>query len=330
MTARQAQSPLPVATRRGMLSCICLLAQLLIGPQPIKAAPIRWQYVTSSRSLAFQLTSTFTDRRDHASSRATCWSTKDGITNPSNSMNIRGELNDVGPRPRRDVMSDVRIERVCTKQRALDVHVFRGWSVSAKEHMTELPNSVRRSSAAMTEEDAVNQLMRGYGSDGRYINTVSKNDPAIQFVTVYEPESCLAEEHRDESGSCYARQNGVVGAVDIQLRNVDSSMSIEEMKIKLSTIECNPIGDSVHLFAESSLPPHVYLSNLRVDDQMQGCGIGSALVAAVTSFVRTESPASMILLTVQNDNLSAIRAYFREGYAYLEKNEVYGKMFKLA
>ena len=239
-------------------------------------------------------------------------------------MTMRGELNEV--KHRREVMSDVRIERVSTKQRALDVHVFRGWSLSAKEHIKEQPNS----SARMTEEDAVNQLMRGYGSDGLYVNTVSKNDPAIQFVTVYEPVSCLTEEHQHESGTCYARQNGVVGAVDIQLRNANSCMSLEEMKIKLSSTECNPIEDSVHLFAESSLPPHFYLSNLRVDDQMQGHGIGSALVAAVTSFVRTESPASMILLTVQNDNHSAIRAYFREGYAYLEKNEVYGKMFKLA
>lgn len=232
--------------------------------------------------------------------------------------------------PRREVMLDVRIERVSTKQRALDVHVFRGWSVSANEHIMGQLTSLKGSSARMTEEDAVDQLMRGYGSDGRYINTVSKNDPAIQFVTVFEPESSLSEGKEFEHDSCFIRQNGVVGAVDIQLRNIDSDISIDDMKMLLSSSECNPNEESTHPFPESLLPAHVYLSNLRVDDKMQGLGIGSALVAAVTSFVRTESPASMILLTVQNDNHSAIRAYLREGYGYLEKNEVYGKMFKLA
>jgi ribosomal protein S18 acetylase RimI-like enzyme len=82
-------------------------------------------------------------------------------------------------------------------------------------------------------------------------------------------------------------------------------------------------------FRDASLPTHVYLSNLGVDDQMQGNGLGAALMAAVTLHVRTRTSASMILLTVQNDNHSAIRVYRREGYGYLEKNNVYGRMFKI-
>jgi ribosomal protein S18 acetylase RimI-like enzyme len=236
------------------------------------------------------------------------------------------QTNGVGSMAQHDWMADVTIERVSTKRRALDVHVFRQWSISAKEHIEkQTQSSSTGSTEIMTEDEAIDHLMRGYGSDGRYINNVSKNDPAVQFVTLYQPQ---------HSGSwksgCYNRQNGVVGAVDIQLRNADSDVSIDDMvHLVERSQELSATGESDLSFSESSLPSHVYLSNLRVDDQMQGHGLGAALMAAVTFHVRTQTPASMILLTVQNDNHSAIRVYLREGYGYLEKNKVFGRMFKI-
>jgi ribosomal protein S18 acetylase RimI-like enzyme len=252
-----------------------------------------------------------------------------------------------GP-PQPHWMTHVTIERVCTKKRALDVHVFRRWSITAQEHIEKSKQAELSllslsssssllsssslseegaSSELMTEDDAINHLMRGYASDGRYWNTASKNDPTIQFVTLYQPH------HTGWNSDCYNRQNGVVGAVDIQLRNADSAVTIDDVWVDMverSRYHDGADGVTSDLsFRDASLPTHVYLSNLGVDDQMQGHGLGAALMAAVTLHVRTQTSASMILLTVQNDNHSAIRVYRREGYGYLEKNNVYGRMFKI-
>lgn len=261
------------------------------------------------------------------------------MTTPSTKMiegNGVGSSSTGADRSARDTwMTHVTIERVSTKQRALDVHVFRKWSITAQEHIEKQTESLSSSLLStkdgsthiMTEEEAIDHLMRGYGSDGRYMNTVSKNDPTIQFVTLYQPH------HTGWNSDCYIRQNGVVAAVDIQARNADSDVSIDDIMLLVERSRDRSVdGESDLSFCESSsLPSHVYLSNLRVDDQMQGHGLGAALMAAVTSHVTSTQTTltSMILLTVQNDNHSAIRIYRREGYGYLEKNDVFGRMFKI-
>ena len=241
------------------------------------------------------------------------------------------ELNqDAKPR----AVAPVTIERVSTMKRALDVHVYRKWSIPAKELMQRQAAS-EESTAIMNEEDAIIHLMKGYGSDGKRINHLSKHDPVVHFAAALYPlpSSLSTSEGRqadDLSEPCYARQNGVVGAVDTQLRNQDSDVTVEDMRRFMeSSALSKPDDECVQSLPEVSLPPYIYLFNMEVDEQMRGQGIGAALVSAVSSYVRTQTPASMVLLSVENDNHAAIRAYYREGYDYLEKNEVFGKMFKI-
>lgn len=64
-----------------------------------------------------------------------------------------------------------------------------------------------------------------------------------------------------------------------------------------------------------ALPGTVVVSGLRIDASQQGKGIGSAVLPAVAAWIRTWWPDTTgIALTVDEENVAAIRAYANAGW----------------
>ena len=76
--------------------------------------------------------------------------------------------------------------------------------------------------------------------------------------------------------------------------------------------------------------PHVYVANLRVDEGMRRRGVAAALLSSVISWNEERdnsrdggATATPLVLSVDNDNVGAIRLYERFGFDYLERNGHY-------
>lgn len=191
------------------------------------------------------------------------------------------------------------IERVNNKKRALDVQVFRNFSISpmeliGRQQKESSPDDV------MTEEEAIDHLMPDYDSLGKCLKHASPHDHPVYFVAVNDDKS-LAEK--------FAPQNGVIGCISTQLRERESPMTFDLLE-----------GRNVSLPLPERLPPHIYIANMLVDDTMRRRGIGIALLSAVADYVRVEQSVDLIALDVETKNLSAIRTYERAGYGYMSKN----------
>ena len=202
------------------------------------------------------------------------------------------------------------IEKVETKQRALDFRVFRGFTVSTSEYIADKFNEGQ---TIVTETDAINYLMPGYDDQGNYIHHSSPNAREVQFVSLHRNEGGLEE---DALSRRYERQHGVTGVVTAQIRCRDSTVSSS-----LQTLE------AMTGFGED-LPQHVYLANLRVDDEMRRKGVGSALLNAVIAYTQTQDGPELILLNVELDNLGAIQLYERGGFHFLGRTADYGTMYR--
>lgn len=190
------------------------------------------------------------------------------------------------------------IERVTSKERALDVRVFRGHCATSANELINLQiqqEDTRISSksllSAMTKDEAINSLMMEYDSQGRLIGTVVPNDPIVQFVA-------CSDDAR------YTRTNGVVGSVDAQVRRPH----MDENNI---VADCFPLPS-----------PYVYLADLEVHVSMREKGVGTALVSEVVEFANAQisMSGSGVMLNVDSHNESAIRIYQRGGFHLLDYN----------
>jgi len=200
------------------------------------------------------------------------------------------------------------IERVITKKRSLDVKIFRGFTISPAEYISE--KCIDGDLTNLTETDAIDILMPGHDDYGNYINHVSPHPRAAQFAAIHHHDVGLEEDAL--LSKRFDRQNGVMGVVSAQIRFQDSAMIVSPETIANITS------------LDVVLPQHVYLANMRVDDQMRRKGVGSALLNAVVEYARAESGPQMVLLSVENDNSGAIEMYKRGGFQYLDKNEEFG------
>ncbi len=197
------------------------------------------------------------------------------------------------------------IRQVSNKARALDVKVFRGFSVSAREHIVD---QQRKNGEEVSEAQAIDFLMKNYDNDGNYIMAggMKSYEPETYFAAMYNG----AERERME---CFSRQNGIIGVVSAQLRRR------------------TPLGDDPSEL--TATPPHIYIANMRVHDNMQRQGVGKALLSSVIahaiSLNERMDEAISLVLSVENDNLGAIHLYEQLGFEYVEKNKFFGLMLLL-
>ena len=97
-------------------------------------------------------------------------------------FNVRNDASDSATSPRLRAAADYYIEESATRQRALDVQVFRGLSPSAGEHRSEQ----RRLGNDISEREAVDLLMEKYDESGRYVAyRVPGHEPQTYFVALY-------------------------------------------------------------------------------------------------------------------------------------------------
>eukprot|EP00984_Skeletonema_dohrnii_P035623 scaffold35620_cov155-Skeletonema_dohrnii-CCMP3373.AAC.3 len=208
---------------------------------------------------------------------------------------------------------DFFIEKVSTKARALDVRVFRGFSISAEEYISE-QHSVGNT---VSETIAIDHLMQNYDEQGHYImknnNNLLQNEPEDYFIALYNGTDTLCD-------SSMARQNGLAGLVRTQLR-------------RQPPLIVGPSSDGTPSILV--LPPtvtipssHLYVANMRVGDTMQRRGIGMALLSSIKDYVDTlgEDRNIPLVLSVDSDNLGAIQLYEKFGFEYLERNSDWGTM----
>jgi len=209
-----------------------------------------------------------------------------------------------------DDNADYSIRKVSNKARALDVKVFRGFSISAHEYILE---QHRKNGYDVSETQAIDFLMMNYDDDGNYImHNIIEPDlyvPEIYFAAVYNG----AEQEKTQ---LFERQNGIIGVVSAQLRRsapiTDGSSSPSE--VTTATIPS----------------PHIYVANMRVHDKMRRKGVGKALLSSVLAHtISTKDRLNEtipLVLSVENDNLGAIQLYEQFGFEYFEKNKFFSLM----
>ncbi|KAL7507607.1 hypothetical protein ACHAXN_010208 [Cyclotella atomus] len=198
---------------------------------------------------------------------------------------------------------DFYIEMVSTKARALDVKVFRGLSKSAAEYISEQHEMGNE----ISETIAIDHLMKNYNDNGHYIvesynNLLLPHEPEDYFIALYNGTDSMY-------GASMARQNGIAGLVRTQLCHRPPSVLVLPSTVPISST-------------------HMYVSNMRVGDNMQRRGIGMALLSYIKDYVSSldEDKNIPLVLSVDSDNIGAIRLYEKFGFEYLERNNEWGTM----
>ena len=220
------------------------------------------------------------------------------------------------------------IERVSTLSRALDVSVFRGWSMTAEEwiekrrneqqRMGQQPLPDSRTSMICTHDEAMRELMIGYDESGVNQLTFGTERPVTFCAIGHGSEGGIGTTEDDKGWMI--RTNFAVGSVDCQVKTKQDKFSMRFFEIKLTGGEDSDgsapdweEGNS----CEHLIPfPHVCLKNLRVDERMRGRGVGLALVRAVKAYA-LEMGVPAIVLDVEPSNVSAVNLYRREGFEFV-------------
>ena len=229
-------------------------------------------------------------------------------TTPFNVLS-RNDASDSATAPRLRAAADYYIEESATKQSALDVQVFRGFSSSAGEHRSEQ----RQLGNDISEQEAVDLLMEKYDESGRYVAyRVPGHEPQTYFVALYNYNTEISRE------DAFFRQNGIVGVVSAQLRR--------RLPLIVGTEPApTAMWDSVTLPS-----PHVFVANMSVDTIMRRKGVASELLDAIGKYATDWSDhigeKVPLVLTVDNDNGGAIRLYEKVGFQYMGKNDDSGTM----
>lgn len=198
---------------------------------------------------------------------------------------------------------DFYIQQVTRKANALDVKVFRGFSNSAKEYVAEQ----HLLDIDISETQAVDIIMKNYHDNGDYMYSVTPHyGPETYFCAIYNG----TEIDIDTQQLLFERTNGVVGVISAQLRKRPTP--------KIPT-------------------PHVYIANMRVDAKMKRRGIAMALLSAVQDYTKSllwsseeeelnDGIIPPMVLSVDTDNLPAIKLYEKFGFEYLDRNDEFCMM----
>ena len=214
-------------------------------------------------------------------------------------------------------IDDFFIQQVTLKSSALDVKVFRGFSKTAGEHVIEQMQSTPP--IIISEEEAIDFIMKNYHDNGDYkYNNNPHYGPETYFMAIYDYNNIKS----NDDTRLFTRTNGVVGVVSAQLR-------------KRAPLIAGPSTDNedkhTNVLPVVPLPtPHVYVANMSVDEKMQRRGIAMALLQAVKVYTKSLSEELNedipIILSVDNDNVPAIKLYEKFGFEYLETNDEFRVM----
>eukprot|EP00551_Chaetoceros_affinis_P003011 CAMPEP_0203660880 /NCGR_PEP_ID=MMETSP0088-20131115/58269_1 /ASSEMBLY_ACC=CAM_ASM_001087 /TAXON_ID=426623 /ORGANISM="Chaetoceros affinis, Strain CCMP159" /LENGTH=252 /DNA_ID=CAMNT_0050523415 /DNA_START=1 /DNA_END=759 /DNA_ORIENTATION=+ len=192
----------------------------------------------------------------------------------------------------------IQIERVSSRNRVLDVQVFRGFSISASEFIHKQRSELN---VTISEKDAISQLTPSYDDDGKELDSIG--DPVTQFTAL----ACHRTDNRFSSQEEYTR-GVVIGAVDAKIRRSPSSLP--------------SLGDP-GILVDELLWPHVSLKNLSVDKDFRRMGVASALVRAVKVFA-IEEKMTAVILEVEHANTGAVNLYEKEGFVFVDEEETIG------
>ena len=213
------------------------------------------------------------------------------------------------------------LERVSSLARALDINVFRGCSITAEEWILE-----KKHQRQQDQERAIRELMLGYDEYG--INQMAFGaERPVTFCAMQPPRSAEEDDGKHNDGASWmaARTNGVIGAVDCQVKTRKDNFSLRFFELKFtggnddSEEDTNsiPSWEEDHSCKEWIPFPHVYLKNICVDERMRRRGVGLALVRAVKAYA-LERGVSAIVLDVDPSNESAVGLYKGEGFEFVK------------
>jgi len=238
-----------------------------------------------------------------------------GVSSPITDSNIASSSStDSTPN-----IDDFFIQQVTLKASALDVKVFRGFSKTAGEHVIEQMQSTPPN--IISEEEAIDFIMKNYHNNGDYkYNNNPHYGPETYFMAIYDHNDI---ENNDDDTRLFTRTNGVVGVVSAQLR--------KRAPLIAGPGTNNEDKDNTNVRPAVSLPsPHVYVANMSVDNKMQRRGIAMSLLQAIKVYTKSLSEELNedipIVLSVDNDNLPAIKLYEKFGFEYLETNDEFRVM----
>ena len=171
----------------------------------------------------------------------------------------------------------------------------------------------------MSSEEGARELDALRGQDAAREGILA----GIAATPNYEPEVYLVAAEAND-GVNRTDPNRTVGVVSAQLRR----------RAPLIAGPGAEGGDpsAVHLPSVPLPSPHVYLCNMYVDSKFRKRGVGTALLSAAGDYARNWSErlgeGVPLVLSVDNDNIGAVRLYEKGGFEYLEKNDVFCVMEK--
>ena len=159
---------------------------------------------------------------------------------------------------------------------------------------------------------------------------IPRYEPETYFVAVYNGTTgtgtagntaTLDSEGKDEQRETVAIQREIVGVVSAQLRH-------------RAPLIAGPSSDDATPLPSVSIPsPHVYVANMLVHDKMRRKGVGMALLSSVLQYTKSWNKKIMddddekipipIVLSVDSDNVGAIKLYEQFGFDFLERNTVF-------
>jgi ribosomal protein S18 acetylase RimI-like enzyme len=196
----------------------------------------------------------------------------------------------------------VMMERVSNRSRALDVKVFRGFSIPVSEYIQK---QLIEHNLVMTEKECEQILTSSYDDYGQDTSIVG--EPLVQFVAVVSynqtstGDGILLSQNSSSSPSIdHEPTNGVVGVINAQIKRKENGISVNSAKNNNKNHKDIPW-------------PHVSLKNLNVHTEFRRKGIASALVQQVKQYAEKEA-INAIVLEVECDNDSAVRLYLKEGF----------------
>ena len=220
-----------------------------------------------------------------------------------------------------NVASNIEVELVSTKRRALDVLIFRNLRISPAEYIQK-EKAAGDGTVSMSEDEALDHLMSGYDDQGNDIKSLSPESYIAAMLNNIDESGADStnspnERHdeRHDHDHDHDRQKDVVGCVRVQITK-ETSAATASFSADFPNIK-------------DDLPPHVFLSNMEVGEMHRRKGIGTKLLSAVSSFAKCQDQEgiNLILLDVDNHNIGAINMYEMYGYKYLVQNACYGIMY---
>jgi len=156
-----------------------------------------------------------------------------------------------------------------------------------------------------TEAEAINRLMVDFVpmlKSGDDIGFIAK-------INVSKDNDLYAEK--------YNGTNGIVGAVDCQLRN--SEMGFDSNREERPSYAANK--------KFGNLPCHFHIKNMLVDDGMRRQGVAKKLIAFLENFARKNTDAKFLTLEVDESNTGALSLYESVGFTtgqITESSKEYG------